>query len=128
MQTPAGKTNNAPRPGEAASRAAVCTRAAHTLPRATPARARAYVCALIGPGRSGEPADRDRAYASEIALNGRTKALNNAAIISDGVLSIRARLFNILSHGGPERLAIVGYTDICVPNACTRVNIDDAFN
>lgn len=36
-------------------------------------------------------ADRDHAYAPEIALNGRTKALNNAAIISDGVLSIRAR-------------------------------------
>lgn len=75
----------------------------HTPPPPPPRRAAcARACALIGPGRM--LADRDHAYAPEIALNGRTKALNNAAIISDGVLSIRARaagaeLFNILSRG-----------------------------
>lgn len=88
------------------------------------------------PADGRAPADRDHAYAPEIALNGRTKALNNAAIISDGVLSIRARprdrreLFNILAHSArwPARDTIVGYTDICVPNARAKVNIDDAFN
>lgn len=62
-----------------------------------------------GEGRSGAlradertRADRDRAYTPEIALNGRTRALNNMAIISDGALTIlaaqRGMLFNILSR------------------------------
>lgn len=42
-------------------------------------------------------ADRDRAYAPEIALNGRTKALNNAAIISDGRIIDAREPFNIPS-------------------------------
>jgi len=110
-------------PGEAASRVVACTRAACTLhslpPSAAPRRIalRVHVRARWSDPADGRVlADRDHAYAPEIALNGRTKALNNAAIVSDGVLSIHARpvLFNTLSRGVAGWDTIVGYTDIYI--------------
>lgn len=67
----------------------------HTLSYSHPRRRRIALRVHVrarwsGPVDGRMLADRDHAYAPEIALNGWTKALNNATIISD-VLSIRAR-------------------------------------
>lgn len=85
VQTRAGKTNNAPRPGGRLQR---WTPGPHTPSPNNVVR----TCVCVDRNPTDGWADRDRAYASEIALNGRTKALNNAAIITDGILSIRERL------------------------------------
>lgn len=126
VQTPVGKTNNAPRPGGRLQR---CNRAARP-PSSTEHRRRALHTRRSDPA-NGRRADRDRAYAPEIALNGRTKALNNAAIISDGVLSIYARpareLFNILSRSGGGQNVIVNLY-ICVHmymRICTKCMLPD---
>lgn len=81
---------------EAASSARCCCRCRRRSLWCTPSASSPPLCTLCmctctrsrweddRTGRADGRADRDRAYASEIALNGRTKALNNAAIISDG--------------------------------------------